>query len=170
MADRNQAERFKYEYLDRHVEEAQEERRTKRQQERQKKLAAQKSPQERARIARKHRFFWAGVLICTVLIIFAARTVDTLAGLQEQKIQAQQQLDTLVKQRDQLESELKEVQSDEYVEQEARSELRMIYPGEVLYVAPDDQIRRGIEKMKENEEESGKEQEESKPENGKDKD
>ena len=136
-------DQFRYEYLDRRVEEAQAERRSRRQQEREKQLASKKTPEERARIARRHRFFWVGVLICVALIFFAARTVDTLTTLQEEKENVQKQLDALTKQRDQLEVELREVQSEEYVEQEARSELRMIYPGEVLYVAPDDEKEEG---------------------------
>jgi cell division protein DivIC len=138
-------DQFRYEYLDRRVEEAQAERRSKRQLEREKKLASKKSPEERARIARRHRFFWVGVLICVALIFFAARTVDTLTTLQEQKDNVQKQLDALTKQKDQLEIELREVQSEEYVEQEARSELRMIYPGEVLFVAPEDEEEKDTE-------------------------
>ena len=48
----------------------------------------------------------------------------------------QAQLEELEKRRSELENELLMVNSDEYVEQQARSQLHMIKPGEVLYIIP----------------------------------
>ncbi|MBR0440655.1 MAG: septum formation initiator family protein, partial [Firmicutes bacterium] len=61
--------------------------------------------------------------------------------LQEQKRQADEELQGLEHRKLGLEQELEIVESDEYVEQQARSELRMIYDGEVLYVVKDQETK-----------------------------
>jgi cell division protein FtsB len=35
-----------------------------------------------------------------------------------------------------LKNELSQLDNEEYIEQEARSELHMIFPGEIMYVIP----------------------------------
>ncbi len=129
-------ERFKSSYLDAQVSKAQQERRAKRDLEREKKLASQKSPEEKRRLA-FHRL----VVLVSVLAIFAIAAIigDTASqvfDLMAQKEEAQARLDAVTKNRDQLQDELNNVNTNEYVEQNARSELRMIYPGEVLYITP----------------------------------
>ena len=129
-------ERFKSSYLDTTVTKAQEERRAKREAEREKKLANQKTPEEKRRIA-IHRL----VVLATILAIFGiaaviGNTASQVFDLMNQRDEAQKRLDAVTKNRDQLQEELSNVNTDEYVEQNARSELRMIYPGEVLYITP----------------------------------
>ena len=67
---------------------------------------------------------------------FTARAVQRMVALTQERARVQAQLDELEKRRSELENELLMVNSDEYVEQQARSQLHMIKPGEVLYIVP----------------------------------
>ena len=66
----------------------------------------------------------------TMLVLFL------MVALTQERARVQAQLDELEKRRSELENELLMVNSDEYVEQQARSQLHMIKPGEVLYIVP----------------------------------
>jgi len=44
----------------------------------------------------------------------------------------------LIETRDKLIRELENVNNPEYIEQQARSQLRLVMPGEVLYILPPD--------------------------------
>ncbi len=61
-----------------------------------------------------------------------------LANLKIEKRNAEKQLDNLTQKKEQLQAELQELDSDEYVENAARSELHMIREGEVLYIVNPD--------------------------------
>ena len=76
-----------------------------------------------------------------VAVLFAAFSTMDIFQLQEQKRQADEELQGLEHRKLGLEQELEIVESDEYVEQQARSELRMIYDGEVLYVVKDQETK-----------------------------
>ncbi len=54
--------------------------------------------------------------------------------LQREKAEAQARLDELKIKIELLQNELERVTSDEYIEQQARTHLKMIYPGETLYI------------------------------------
>ena len=68
--------------------------------------------------------------------LFTVRSVQRMVALTQERARVQAQLDELEKRRSELENELLMVNSDEYVEQQARSQLHMIKPGEVLYIVP----------------------------------
>ena len=84
-----------------------------------------------------------------VAVLFAAFSTMDIFQLQEQKRQADEELQGLEHRKLGLEQELEIVESDEYVEQQARSELRMIYDGEVLYVVRDREEPENTEDMPE---------------------
>jgi len=56
--------------------------------------------------------------------------------LETKELVAQQQ--ALIEEKEKLTEQLKNVNNPEYIEQEARKQLKMIMPGETLYVLPDD--------------------------------
>ena len=68
--------------------------------------------------------------------LFTVRSVQRMVALTQERARVQAQLDELEKRCSELENELLMVNSDEYVEQQARSQLHMIKPGEVLYIVP----------------------------------
>ena len=84
-----------------------------------------------------------------VAVLFAAFSTMDIFQLQEQKRQADEELQGLEHKKLGLEQELEIVESDEYVEQQARSELRMIYDGEVLYVVKDQETQENQGEMPE---------------------
>ncbi len=75
----------------------------------------------------------AAILLVVMLLLFG-RQVLQIRELTAAKQQAQENLDALQGKITELESTLERVTSPEYIESEARSQLRMVYPNEVLYV------------------------------------
>lgn len=128
--------RFKNSYLDSRVSQAQEERRARREAERERRLANQKTPEEKRKIAIHRLVVLASILAMVAIAAVIGNTATQVFDLMSQKEEAQARLDAVTKNRDQLQEELNNVNTNEYVEQNARSELRMIYPGEVLYIMP----------------------------------
>lgn len=109
---------------------------------RRKKLEDQKTIKEmnapaKARRARSRRRTMLVLFIAVAVVgVFTARSVQKMISLTQERSRVQAQLDELEKRRSELENELLMVNSDEYVEQQARSQLHMIKPGEVLYIVP----------------------------------
>ncbi len=134
--EREDSMRFKASYLDSSVTRAQEERRARREAEREIKLAKQKTPEEKRRILIHRLVVLASVLVIIGIAAAIGSTASQVFDLMSQRDAAQEKLDAVTKNRDQLQEELNNVNTNEYVEQNARSELRMIYPGEVLYIMP----------------------------------
>ena len=92
---------------------------------------------------RRRGFLIKAICVAAVMVavLFAAFSTMDIFQLQEQKRQADEELQGLEHRKLGLEQELEIVESDEYVEQQARSELRMIYDGEVLYVVKDQETK-----------------------------
>ncbi|MDR1135172.1 MAG: septum formation initiator family protein [Clostridiales Family XIII bacterium] len=65
---------------------------------------------------------------------FAIRTISLNAELDDAKEEYKAALDA----KDRLETELKYINDPVYIEEEARTRLRMVKPGELLYVVQDD--------------------------------
>ncbi|WP_027399449.1 FtsB family cell division protein [Anaerovorax odorimutans] len=80
-------------------------------------------------------------LIYTVIFILIITVVGmsaySLISLRMNEAQLKAENKKLNKEKDKLEYELSQIDSDEYIEQQARQMLRMIKPGEILYVIPD---------------------------------
>ena len=109
---------------------------------RQKRREEIKEQTEIAKQARKRRVgavirFTCFIAISAALIFTGISTMN-IFSLMEEKRDVEAQLAELQHKKEGLEQELDLVESDEYVEQQARSELRMIYDGEVLYVVKDE--------------------------------
>ena len=77
------------------------------------------------------------VTVCMVIGLLGKSFANIIA-LQKEKSQKTDELQTLNEEISKDEDILKQVNSDEYVEQQARSELKMIKEGEILYVVRDD--------------------------------
>lgn len=117
-----------------------EEARRDRRERRRERLERKKAPQldERALLrATKRR---RNAIVATAVFLFVtamvASSLLTLWNLHQLKKETQAGLDALLQQQGSLQNELTQLEDEEYVEQEARSELHMIYPGEIMYVVP----------------------------------
>ncbi len=116
-------------------------RREKRREELEKKRENQKKAAEaaaRRSKALKKYVFISFVIFAVVLALFG-KLVLQIRELNETKKEAQQKLDALQQKIEELEATLENVSSPEYIESQARSQLHMIYPNEVLYIVEDGQ-------------------------------
>jgi cell division protein FtsB len=80
----------------------------------------------------RRRAFYGAVFL--TLALFIGVSVFGLISLKLSESNAKHKLNELVKERDRLSDTLSHVDSDQYIEQQARQKLMMIFPGEVLYV------------------------------------
>ncbi len=87
---------------------------------------------ERKRIHSRRTLLF--VLVFAAVFLFGAYKASGVLKLRAEKERVQKELDALNEKQKQLEAEYEEVESDEYVEQAARSELHMIRDGELLYI------------------------------------
>lgn len=86
--------------------------------------------------ARQKVIVIAAIVLIVVGVLFS-KSLFQIIELRAEKEEAQLKLDELIEKIERLEEEKKKVTSDEYIEQQAREQLRMIYPGEVLYIVLD---------------------------------
>ncbi len=126
---------FKEDILENAITQKQLERKERRESLRIKKEEQEKKQAEAAAKAKKRRKI---MLIAIAVLLVAGfvfgRAVYRISELKKEKAQAEAKLEALQEKLDQLEDELTRVTSDEYIEQQARTHLRMIYPGETVYI------------------------------------
>ena len=119
---------------------AREERRKKRRKKLEKKAHLEKNVVSKRRTAKRRRY----AILTTALIFFVAALVASsgikLWRLSREKQATQTKLDNLLENKAELQNELTQLESEEYIEREARSELHMIFPGEILYMVPTDYV------------------------------
>jgi len=137
------------------IDEAREQRREKREQRllqerekallaEEKKLSARKKKQKRNR----RMAYFCAALFAVVLILYC---VWDIAALHMEKNEVMAQQEALLAEKEALQKELANVNDPEYIEQQARVQLRLIMPGEILYVLPDlDEKTDNIKKDDEN--------------------
>ena len=93
---------------------------------------------KRTRSARKRnrmngmRLFLTGVIV--VLLVVFLLSVKNIIDLRQEQDQLKETNTVLQEQRAELETELKSVGEDSYIEEQARTQLNMVKPGEILYV------------------------------------
>ena len=126
---------FKEDILENAISTRQRERKERREAQRAKKEhQEQKNAAAALRAKRRRRIILvalAAVLIAGALVV---KSVVQIYRLRKEKAEAEARLAELKVKIELLESELTRVTSDEYIEQQARSQLKMIFPGETLYI------------------------------------
>ena len=83
----------------------------------------------------RRRLFCGAVFLVVVAVI--GYSVYNIVSLRGQRAQAETAKEGLLKEKARLEKELQQVDSDEYIENEARGSLHMIKPGETIYILPE---------------------------------
>lgn len=97
-----------------------------------------KEPVRRKKIKNiKRKFIYGGTLI--VISVVIGISVANIFSLKSENALAAQKLTLLENEKERLAEELLKVDSTEYVEQQAREQLKMVLPGEVLYVLKKDE-------------------------------
>jgi len=122
------------------IREAREERRRSRTeiQSKKKKPANIENPKKK----RKKKRLWRRILIymgiICIIVLFAGLSVYKIIDLKLEENRLEGQKQELIKEQKKLKEELKNVNDPEYIEQQARKQLKLIMPGETLYVLPDE--------------------------------
>ena len=83
---------------------------------------------------RKKSFIYAVVIICIIAAIGAS--LLHIIKLNSEYKEIEQQNQELQQQKEQLEKQLKNSKDDSFIEEEARQQLRMVNPGEYVYIVP----------------------------------
>lgn len=83
--------------------------------------------------SRKKFLLIAAIVLLVLVALFGKNTYQIIQLSNEKKAQ-EEKLEKLEESIERLNEELERVTSDEYIEQQAREQLKMIYPGETLYV------------------------------------
>ena len=79
------------------------------------------------------------VLVIVILVgITVAASIKNIISLELEHSKLKKENSQLKAQKKQLELELKNVNSKEYIEEQARKQLRLVNPDEILFVFPDD--------------------------------
>ena len=121
------------------IDEAREERRRKRAlaESKKKKKVRNANPVSKRRSGKTMRRRTVYTLIVGILLAIIGFSIFNLVSLKMEEARVQAEYEALLSEKAELEEELSNVDSDEYIEQQAREELKMILPGETLYIISD---------------------------------
>lgn len=75
--------------------------------------------------------------IVAVLIVFVGMSVKNIFDLRAEQKELRAHNEKLVSEKAQLKEELKNVNDVDYIEEQARIQLKLIKPGEILYILED---------------------------------
>ena len=122
------------------LEEARRERRKKREERAQREEEKRRREEERKLSARQRRqrrnramIYFFAILVIVVILIGSAWKIFSLEA---EKSRLEDENKRLTEQREDLQTELENVNDPEYVEHQAREQLSLIKPGETLYILP----------------------------------
>ena len=107
---------------------------------------AEASPQSSARHVsrkmmlrrRKERRRWAIIGVCALIALMFVVSVGHIIVLKHDLHQARKQQEEYKKEKDQLEKDMAELNDLDYLEEQARDQMRLVKPGETLYIFPED--------------------------------
>lgn len=129
--------------------------------EKQKLAASQRTRGKMAiRQSRNRRRFLIGLIVVCLVGVIAFSLLNVISLKQEQA-EVRNQAEELQQEKDQLEKELSEINDPANIEQQARDQLRLIKPGEKLYMFPEEITESGPEGETDGEETEDREPEES---------
>lgn len=95
-----------------------------------------KENRTKRQIIKSNRIRYTILLLSFLMLIFLGFSTFTIVSLKMQENQAIALADKLKNDKAKLQNELKLINTPEYLEQQARLQLKMIKPGELLYVFP----------------------------------
>ena len=121
------------------IEEVRDHRRRKREEAAEKKSKAPKTKTviTERRASKKARRRMVITIILIIVIVIIGVSVFNIVSFELNKARVEKEQEALLKQKARLENEFSQIDSLEYIELQARQQLKMIKPGEILYVLPD---------------------------------
>ena len=87
------------------------------------------------KIKSRIKFIYLGAAIIAIIVVAIYAYNIVAVELYQNQVEAENL--ALTNQKIKLQEELKNVSDPKYIEQQARTQLRMIFPGEILYVLPE---------------------------------
>lgn len=128
------------------IEEAREERRRKRTEtvEKKNKVRVPKASMTERRAIKKARVRGIYILVILVIIAIIGAAALNVVSVKINQGKVQKEQEALLEEKNRLENELQSIESPEYIEQQARQQLKMIKPGELLYVLPDKENKEDV--------------------------
>ena len=118
-------------------------------------IEERRKAQASLRRSRKRRTVIAGLLAFVLLATICGKDIVRLQS--ENRALKKQQV-ALEKQRDELKEELKSVHDQEYIREQARKQLRLLNPGEILFTFDDEEDGQDAGSGDAGEEEAGAEE------------
>ena len=98
-------------------------------------LAIRMEERHKAHMAKRRRNKTITLLVfIAVFALLATMCGKDIVRLKAENIALKQQQEALEKQRDELKEELKNVNDPEYIREQARKQLRLLNPGEILFI------------------------------------
>lgn len=97
------------------------------------KIDEKNSARNKARKSRRRLVYAAVFLGIAAIIVVSAYNVLSLL---EEKAEMEAKQQELIEMKERLQQELANVNTPEYIEQQARSQLRLVMPGEILFILP----------------------------------
>ena len=91
------------------------------------------SPRRKQQIKRRLTVFLA---VAAFLLLTVGFSFYKIVSLKVEESKLQQEQEELKAERDALQQEMKDVKSPEYIEKQAREQLHLLLPGEILYMLP----------------------------------
>lgn len=104
-----------------------------------KKKRRQKKPLSLRQRQQKRRKFITSLAIVFLLMSTLGYSLYKIVSLQIEKNKLKEEQQMLKEERDRLEVESKNVESLDYIEQQAREQLHLVLPGEILYILPEEE-------------------------------
>ena len=101
---------------------------------RQEAMDERKKKRINAQKRRRRLIYLAVIAVALVAVFFTVQNVISLKMEERELLQQQRELEA---RKAELEEELTQVEETDYIEQQAREQLHMIKPGEILYLLPD---------------------------------
>lgn len=90
-------------------------------------------------------------IFIVVMVFFLLISVKSIFTLRAEQKELKDQNNALLLEKESLEDELKNVSDKEYIEEQARIQLKLIKPGEILYILEDNKDKEDNEKKDEKE-------------------
>ena len=95
---------------------------------------------------KKHRRSFSGkqriaLMVFIILILIMMCSMNNIIRLKQQEHEAQQEVTSLRAQKSDLEERVREIDSNDYIEQQARNWLKMAKRGDKVYILNGDSIR-----------------------------
>ena len=100
--------------------------------------AQKAAPSQRKAAKHRRRLLIYAAVIALVVAAVAASAIEIIS-LEREKAQLAAEQAELTRQLEAAQNELENTDDPDYIEQQVRQKLNMVYPGEIIYISPDEE-------------------------------